>query len=347
MWTSHPRFNLIGGSHAAKDTGESHVPIDEATKRNEEVLQRAEQNSIFTSTLEKRNVDGETGRYTKKDQPLNEALQEEEGRLRQEYSEALAHLTLPMKQQGKNKWLAMGDQCTKVFFSYVRQRRLMSFVNRLDTNEGPVEGRENVNQHMVQFFLGMLGVGIKTYGKMHRTSFPDGGSSKHRATDQGLQALPRKRGEGSTFQYPKPQVTWPYGYSSSFYKSTWNIIGKKVTEAVLDFFKNGKMSKQHSQREGWSRWVGDRAAMPRHAIIVWIIMQGRLQVLRKKVLIATIAAMWYEIWRARNERVFNGGSPDAARTIAKIKQEVRSRSPHFGSKEKARKQLAEMLVERD
>jgi len=58
----------------------------------------------------------------------------------------------------KCKRLAIGDQCTKLFFFFVKSKRLMTFVNRLDTNKGCVEGRENVTQHMIQFFYNILGV---------------------------------------------------------------------------------------------------------------------------------------------------------------------------------------------
>ncbi|XP_019237159.1 PREDICTED: uncharacterized protein LOC109217376 [Nicotiana attenuata] len=34
------------------------------------------------------------------------------------------------------------------------------------------------------------------------------------------------------------------GYNAFFYKKAWDIIGKKVTQAVLEFFDNPKMCKQ-------------------------------------------------------------------------------------------------------
>lgn len=34
------------------------------------------------------------------------------------------------------------------------------------------------------------------------------------------------------------------GYSSGFYKASWDMIGKDVCEAVYEFFSNGKLLKQ-------------------------------------------------------------------------------------------------------
>ena len=73
-------------------------------------------------------------------QPFNKELHKEEAQLRPDYIEVLPHSTSLIKQQGKCKWLAMWDQCLKLLFFYVQSRRLMTFVNRLDTNNGYVEG---------------------------------------------------------------------------------------------------------------------------------------------------------------------------------------------------------------
>lgn len=36
----------------------------------------------------------------------------------------------------------------------------------------------------------------------------------------------------------------PDGYGSSLYKSAWNIMGKDISEAILEFFQNGKLLRQ-------------------------------------------------------------------------------------------------------
>ncbi|KAH0738380.1 hypothetical protein KY290_037085 [Solanum tuberosum] len=36
----------------------------------------------------------------------------------------------------------------------------------------------------------------------------------------------------------------PDGYGSDFYKKAWKVVGNDVTEAVLQFFRNGKLLKQ-------------------------------------------------------------------------------------------------------
>ncbi|KAL0294421.1 UNVERIFIED_CONTAM: hypothetical protein Sradi_6889000 [Sesamum radiatum] len=40
------------------------------------------------------------------------------------------------------------------------------------------------------------------------------------------------------------QAPGPDGYSAGFYKAAWSVIGGEVTQAILDFFRNGRLLKQ-------------------------------------------------------------------------------------------------------
>ncbi|XP_015168373.1 uncharacterized protein [Solanum tuberosum] len=39
-------------------------------------------------------------------------------------------------------------------------------------------------------------------------------------------------------------IPGPDGYGSGFYKKTWRIVGEDITDAVLEFFQNGKLLKK-------------------------------------------------------------------------------------------------------
>lgn len=36
----------------------------------------------------------------------------------------------------------------------------------------------------------------------------------------------------------------PDGYTSAFFKASWNIIGEDITNAILEFFKSGQLLKE-------------------------------------------------------------------------------------------------------
>ncbi|XP_035834035.1 uncharacterized protein LOC118482599 [Helianthus annuus] len=46
------------------------------------------------------------------------------------------------------------------------------------------------------------------------------------------------------FQINDEKAPGPDGYSAKFFKEAWDIVGNEVTEAVLDFFRNGRLLKE-------------------------------------------------------------------------------------------------------
>lgn len=46
------------------------------------------------------------------------------------------------------------------------------------------------------------------------------------------------------FSLPKNKSGCPDGYSAEFFIASWSIVGAEVTEAVLEFFRSGRLLKQ-------------------------------------------------------------------------------------------------------
>ena len=46
------------------------------------------------------------------------------------------------------------------------------------------------------------------------------------------------------FSIGEDKAPGPDGYTSTFFKKAWEIVGNEVTDAVLQFFENGKLLKQ-------------------------------------------------------------------------------------------------------
>lgn len=59
-----------------------------------------------------------------------------------------------------------------------------------------------------------------------------------------MKPFERKEVKAAIFQIDSNKSPWADGYSSGFFKSAWPIIGEKITDAVLEFFKNEKLLRQ-------------------------------------------------------------------------------------------------------
>ncbi|KAF5815085.1 hypothetical protein HanXRQr2_Chr03g0118881 [Helianthus annuus] len=54
------------------------------------------------------------------------------------------------------------------------------------------------------------------------------------------------------FSIGENKAPGPDGYTSAFFKRSWDIVGDEVTAAVLQFFENGVPAWTWSWRHSWS-----------------------------------------------------------------------------------------------
>ncbi|KAL2235451.1 UNVERIFIED_CONTAM: hypothetical protein Sindi_1277300 [Sesamum indicum] len=108
------------------------------------------------------------------------------------------------------QWMKGGDQCSRIFFSKIAQRRAMRrILQRNDENGTTHTEPSEVVQEFVSFYQNLLG-------------------------DVKL----------AIFYIAEDKAPGPDGFSSGFFKAAWPVVGTEVTRAVLDFFTTGKLLKQ-------------------------------------------------------------------------------------------------------
>lgn len=59
-----------------------------------------------------------------------------------------------------------------------------------------------------------------------------------------LQAYTPKNIKTAMFQIDTNKSPGSDGYGSEFFKSAWDIVGTDITDAILEFFRNGKLLRQ-------------------------------------------------------------------------------------------------------
>ncbi|KAL2225254.1 UNVERIFIED_CONTAM: hypothetical protein Sindi_3094700 [Sesamum indicum] len=129
------------------------------------------------------------------------------------YAKAAKLEQIMLQQRAKMQWMKDGDQCSRVFFRKIAQRR-----------EAPEDG--------CQWIFVILDRGQGTVSLMRKLI----NYSFHSPADDVKQAM---------FDIADDKGTpGPDGYSSRFFKAAWPVVGEEVTRAVLDFFSTGKLLKQ-------------------------------------------------------------------------------------------------------
>ncbi|XP_018624361.1 uncharacterized protein [Nicotiana tomentosiformis] len=147
--------------------------------------------------------------------PSNPDLQQEEHEKYQKFRESSYLDEMLLQQKSKATWLRLGDDNTGYFYSIIRHKRLKLATIQLKDDKGGMSDRTWSNCRSVPELLS-------------RVAWP----------------IEEREVKKTLFQIDNNKSPGPDGYSSGFFKASWHILGSDITEAILDFFRNGRLLKQ-------------------------------------------------------------------------------------------------------
>ncbi|KAL2228622.1 UNVERIFIED_CONTAM: hypothetical protein Sindi_1841900 [Sesamum indicum] len=118
-----------------------------------------------------------------------------------------------LQQRAKIQWMKGGDQCSRVFFRKIAQRRSARRILQINDDHGVThsEPEEVINEFVTYY--------------------------------QNLLVTPADVKQ-AVFDIAEDKAPGPDGYSSGFFKAAWPIVGQEVTTVVMDFFNTGRLLKQ-------------------------------------------------------------------------------------------------------
>ncbi|KAL2224830.1 UNVERIFIED_CONTAM: hypothetical protein Sindi_2936800 [Sesamum indicum] len=144
------------------------------------------------------------------------------------------------------QWMKGGDQCSRVFFRKIAQRRSARRIFQINDDQGSTHtDPEEVINEFVTYYQNLLGghrrrtvVDIRFLRPWARHIL-----SNEESTTLLLPFTPVDVKQ-AVFDIDEDKAPGPDGYSSGFFKAAWPIVGQEVTSAVLDFFSTGRLLKQ-------------------------------------------------------------------------------------------------------
>ncbi|KAK4390090.1 hypothetical protein Sango_2072300 [Sesamum angolense] len=139
-----------------------------------------------------------------------------------------------------------GDQRTRIFFRKVASRRASKRIFQINDDDGqtPTTPREIIGE-VVGFYRRLLGGEPSTwfFNLLYLRSW-----ANHTVTVEEAQRLLRPVAKEdikfAIFDITEEKSLGPDGYSSSFYKAAWPVIGEEVTKAIMEFFSTGCLLRQ-------------------------------------------------------------------------------------------------------
>ncbi|GJU50601.1 putative RNA-directed DNA polymerase [Tanacetum coccineum] len=174
--------------------------------------------------------------------PDNSILRDEESVYVKAFSEAQLDEERFLKQKAKIDWLEAGDSNSAYFHKSVKSRNQRSRIDVIrDANNVEASGA-HVADAFVSHYYNFLGTttgceGLNVNGLFaNKVSDASNLNMIRPVSDDEIRA--------AMFSIGDDRAPGPDGYTSAFFKKSWDIVSSDICRAVRDFFSNGQMLKE-------------------------------------------------------------------------------------------------------
>ncbi|KAL2225552.1 UNVERIFIED_CONTAM: hypothetical protein Sindi_2917400 [Sesamum indicum] len=176
----------------------------------------------------------------------NEAFLQLEHCCRLVYAKAVKLEQIMLQQRAKMQWMKGGDQCSRIFFRKIAQRRVARRIMQINDDNGTTHTESGeITNEFVRYYQNLLGGNRRQLPLDIRFLRP---WARHVLTTeeagQLILAFSPEDVKQAVFDIAEDKAPGPDGFSSGFFKAAWSVVGHEITTAVLDFFSTGKLLKQ-------------------------------------------------------------------------------------------------------
>ncbi|XP_057248240.1 uncharacterized protein LOC130590220 [Beta vulgaris subsp. vulgaris] len=177
--------------------------------------------------------------------PRNSELHREEEENRMKYAFLNKAKLSFLHQKVKSDWLKGGDDNTAYFHACLRKRRIQNHISRIQDSQGVwQETPEQIEEAFIGYYKVLLGTEEGRSKGVSRTIVNEGPLLTHDQKSSLCLPFSGEDVKKALFDIEDNKAAGPDGFSSGFFKKTWEITGPDIIKAVLDFFSTGKLLKQ-------------------------------------------------------------------------------------------------------
>ncbi|XP_074288077.1 uncharacterized protein LOC141613236 [Silene latifolia] len=165
-----------------------------------------------------------------------------------EAADSLRHLSKVqysfLSQKAKLDWTTNGDENTRFFHNHIRARQIHNSVMSIKGSDGAVYNNpKDIESAFLDYYKSLLGT-CQATADVH---FPTVRTGKLVTNDHKqvlLAPVSAAEIKECIFSIASTKSPGPDGFSSQFFKDSWDIVGGDIIAAVTDFFTNGKLLKE-------------------------------------------------------------------------------------------------------
>ncbi|XP_074283428.1 uncharacterized protein LOC141607978 [Silene latifolia] len=147
-------------------------------------------------------------------------------------------------QKAKLEWSKFGDENSRFFHSHIRTRQIQNRVMYIRGTDGILcTNPPDIEAAFLNYYRDLLGTNQVTT-PVHFPTVRTGNLITKDHEQILLSSVTAEEIKANFFSIPGMKSPGPDGYTSEFYKDSWEIVGDKTVDAIQDFFRTGKLLKQ-------------------------------------------------------------------------------------------------------
>ncbi|XP_021756192.1 uncharacterized protein LOC110721363 [Chenopodium quinoa] len=177
--------------------------------------------------------------------PTSVDLRKKEHEARLAYNEAHIARFLFLKQKAKAHWMKEGDVNSSYFHACIRQRRIENRICSIQDQNGKLVNDPNeIAESFISYYKGLLGTDAGEARQIHQSVIQEGPVLSETQRNSICRPFTEDDVRGAVWCIDEDKSPGPNGYTSKFFKRSWEIVKGDVCQAVLSFFYHGKLLKQ-------------------------------------------------------------------------------------------------------
>ncbi|GJU34638.1 uncharacterized protein Tco_1182992 [Tanacetum coccineum] len=174
--------------------------------------------------------------------PSNIYLHEEEAAYLNAFNDALIEEERFLKQRAKIEWLRVGDSNSAYFHKCVKSRASRSQIDRVVDMNGYCYDNANIHEAFISHFTNFLGQSATVTNLNVQDLFSNRLSSNQ--AEYMARQVSNEEIKEAIFSMGDDKSPGPDGYTATFFKGAWDIVGVDVSKAIKEFFMSGKLLKE-------------------------------------------------------------------------------------------------------
>ncbi|KAJ9536543.1 hypothetical protein OSB04_un000295 [Centaurea solstitialis] len=175
--------------------------------------------------------------------PFNVALREDLEFLRVAYQQARHDEEVAIMQRAKVKWLKDGDANTKYFHMVVKEKRNAQQIHSVRKVDGMFVYDDDVPGAFVDNLKALLGTRDDTINPDMPNQFFVNTLSLAESLDM-IRPISDADIRHAMFSIGNDKAPGSDGFSATFFKAAWNVIGPEVMRAIHSFFYRSRLDKE-------------------------------------------------------------------------------------------------------